>query len=391
MPPRNNRYSYLVSSNRSKPCRPSARVVLTIIRAACTAVAISMLPGTLATCEGPYRPRTASRKAGILSWSHANDERCEMHHDKAGHAWVALGTSIAKDGSGEAYEVPHSEYWISHADAGGVAGSAGDGANVVCTSAGRTTRLVFGLVESREGINSPRANHDSGVAQSYDSPRDNARLVSTQDGSIISAGYSNIHLRLSRGRQLRQTERNAPNVLGTHLADENACGTALCVKITMDGKEMRTTSLETMAIQGIRLPHTSYGIEGTHVFEVCIFEQDRGETTESRLDRKQQGCTARAVLALEIFSAGTQMIRSRSTSETVLTPSVMGSDVEVEKYGARGTRVLFLVDLAAVDGIKLSTLHLLKHLPGTFRASTLDLSCACEYVLYHTVASELRK
>ena len=85
------------------------------------------------------------------------------------------------------------------------------------------------------------------------------------------------------------------------------------------------------------------------------------------------------------------MVQRRSSSETVLTSSVMSSGIEVDKTGSEGTRVLFLVDLAVVDGFKLSTLHLMKHLPDTFRTSTLDLSCACESFLYRATAGELRK
>ena len=361
-----------------------------MICAACAAVAISMLPGTLAACEGPYRLGTANHKAGILSWAHVNDERCEMLHDKSGHAWVILANPSASKRSDTAYGVPRSEYRQLHAVEEGIAESAGDRAKVVCTSAGRTTRLVLGLVESREGIDSPRANSDSGYAQSSVPSSDNVQLVSPQDGSIISSTYSNIHLRITRGEGLRQRYRHELDASGAHLADENSCGTTLCVKITTNGIEVLTTSLERMTIQGILQP--LHGLEGTNVFEVCLFEQDGRDVGESsRLEKKHHSCISRVSATLEMFSAETQMVQRRSSRETVLTPSVMSSEPEVEKDGGDGTRVLFLVDLAVVDGFKLSTLHLMKHLPDTFRASMLDLSCACEYFFNRAAASELRQ
>ena len=347
-----------------------------MICAACTAVAISMLPGTLSACEGSYRLRTANHKAGFLSWSHVHDERCEMLHDRAGHAWVTLANPPATDGSYTAYGLPRGEYWVLHAEAGGATGSAGDGANVVCTSAGRTTRLVFTLIQLRAGIDSPQANYNSRDADSYVPSSDDVRLVSTQDGSVISATCSSIHLRLSRPEEMRQPDRHESNVSGTHLADENSCGTALCVKITVNEVEVMTTSLERMAIQGGRL--SLHGLEGTNILEVRLFNQDKGGTWENRFEQMSHGCIARAALTLEMFSAETQMVQRRSTGETMLTPSVMSSGIKAENNRAESIRVLFLVDLDVVDGFKLSTLHLINHLPDTFQASTLDLSCACE-------------
>lgn len=304
--------------------------------AACAAVAISMLPDALAACEGPYRLRTANHKAGLLSWSHVNDERCEMLHDKSGHAWVAFANPTATDESDAAFGAPRAEYWLLRAAEERIAGSAGDGAKVVCTSAGRTTRLVLGLVESREGIDSresigsPRANHDSGDAQSFGLSSDNVRFVSPQDGSIISATHRNIHLRITRDEELRRRGRSESDAPGARLADENenSCGTTLCVKITTNGIEVLTTSLERLTIQGMLQP--LHGLEGTNVFELCLFEQDTGDAGDNRLEiKRRQGCIARTTLALEMFSAETQMVQRRSSSETVRTSSVMSSGVVV--------------------------------------------------------------
>ncbi|CAN0549125.1 unnamed protein product, partial [Laminaria digitata] len=210
-----------------------------------------------------------------------------MLHDKAGHAWVTFAKPLATDGSDADYG---DEYWLLRAVEQGIAGSAGDGAKVVCTSAGRTTRLVFGLVESREGIDlregidmqegvdsresmesqegvdsresmdsredidPPRANYDSSDAQSFVPSSDNVRFVSLQDGSIISATHNSVHLRVTLGEQLRQRYRHEFEVSDAHLADENACGSTLCVKITTNGIETLTTSLEKMTIQGTLQP-----------------------------------------------------------------------------------------------------------------------------------------
>lgn len=356
-----------------------------VMRTACAAVTISMLPGTLATCEGPYRLRTVNNNAGTFTWLHVSDERCEMIHDKAGHSLVTfVNNPIAMGGSGTVYGVPGGEDWLLHGMGEGVAAPAGGGAKVVCTSAGRTTRLVFYSVEPRARVNSPQAKHDgSDDAQSLLPSSHNVKLVSPQDGSIISATHGNIHVRVSRDEKLRQRDGHETDVSGMHIDDDNACGSKLCVKTTVDGEKWLTTSLERMSIRGGLV--TLRDLEGTNVFEVCLYEQDTGETGESRVD-KRQGCIARAVLTLEMFSAETQMVQRRSSSQTALTPGVMSSGVGVDKPIVEGTRVAFLVDLGVVDGFKLSTLHLMKHLPDTFRASALDLSCECEslYVVCFT-------
>ena len=162
-----------------------------------------------------------------------------MLHDKAGHAWVTFASPIATNGSDTAYGVTRGEYWLLHAVKEGVAGSPGDRPKVVCTSAGRTTRLVLDLVESRQGIDSreaidsTRAKYDSSDTQPFVPSSDNVRLVSTQDDSIISAICSNIHLQVSRGEQLGQTIRHESDVSGAHVTDENAC----CLLYTSDAAD----------------------------------------------------------------------------------------------------------------------------------------------------------
>ena len=335
-----------------------------------------MLPGTLATCEGSYRLRTANNNAGILSWSHVSDERCRMLHDNAGHSLVTLASSpISIDGSCTAYGFPHDEGWLLHSTKDGVVAPTGDGAKVACISAGRTTRLVFDLVTSREDTDSPRAYYDSSDAEAFVPLSHNVRLVSPQDGSIISASHSNIHVRITRDTELRKRDNLEIDVSGAPLLHENACGSTLCVMLTVDGVEWMTTSLERMCTQGGL--QSLRGLEGTNVFEVCLFGHGPGEADESR-PAVRQGCIARATLLLEMFSAERQMVQRRSSSETTLKPSFMSSGIGVDEPSGEDTRVVFVVDLGVVDGFKLSTLHLVKHLPDTFRVSTLDLSCASE-------------
>lgn len=52
----------------------------------------------------------------------------------------------------------------------------------------------------------------------------------------------------------------------------------------------------------------------------------------------------------------------------------MGSSLEPAPPPSE-TRVVFISNLRDVDGYKLSTVHLARHLPDHIRASVLDVSC----------------
>lgn len=361
--------------------------------AACAAVAVSKLPGTLAACDGPYRPLAGSKEEGIFSWSHVSNERCTLLHDEAGNSLVTLENQhvTARQDFAAADEVlPSRQQWLQMVEETGAPSSERDGAKVVCTSAGRTTRLVFGLVESPSNLAQPEASTQGNDVDSTTPPSKRFKFTSSQDGSIISSAHNNFHIRLSGAERSKQRSGEARGVLDSTLVDVGASLRQSRVRITVSGVEALTTSLERLGTMGVLL--TLRYLEGTHAVEVCILGHRVKGAKESQQEEGPEICLAETVLMFEVFSAETQVVQRRSLSKTMLSSSTMTGELDLDTIGADVTRVLFLIDLKVVDGYKLSTLHLMKHLPDNFQASTLDLSCACEsFTRSRGSLSQLRK
>lgn len=288
---------------------------------------------------------------------------------------------------------------------------------VVCTSAGQTTRLVVGLVETAVPLGGGGSGVDGEAAVGSTARRRDTKfeLVAAQDGSILSGTQgSSIHLRIHRAKEkLLGTPSTAtveasndglsrpdPNQLALNV---DSIPVALHVQITGGGGEVGTMPLEVLTADGILL--SLPGKMGTVPLSVCLLEL---RTAGGGGSVEGGACLAEAVVILEIFSPEKYIVRLRPSSEAAVhvRPASMlnmaGSgrmegmdedsnnkvkpDAIVEK-----TRVAFIVDLQKVDGYKLSTLHLMRHLPDKFRASALDLSCACEQCMHlHFAAIRLR-
>lgn len=394
---------------------------------------MSSLPDSFVPCNGPYRVRAAAtqdseavRGGRISMWSHVSDERCSLLHDKAGNAVVTLtpnrpptkkpdraSEAEAKQFYGASAQSP--EWWedMVNSTANAESSLLLDGGNVprvVCTAAGRTTRLVVDLATTtlispgrREAVVDGEAAADS-TSRRRDTKFE---LVAAQDGSIISGTQgSSIHLRMRRANEiLLGTPATATAEVddglsprdSRHLAqNEDDTPMSLHVKITADGNEMATMPLKALTVEGVLL--TLPGLEGTFSVSICLLDLNPATIGGSAEGAR---CLAETMVLLEIFSAETQTVRRRSSSETTVqvrsSPDVMKMMVNGNMEGAieEGNnkieagagfnvdtkRVVFVVDLQGVDGYKLSTLHLIKHLPEKFRASALDLSCASEKYL----------
>lgn len=339
---------------------------------------MSALPGALVPCNGPYRLQAADSAAGAFAWSHANDERCTMLHDQAGHAIVMMSHQPLNTGGTAATTNvfdPNNrlEWWTAMMDDKKAhRPDIGEGgAKVVCTSAGRSTRFVVDLVK-------PSLDISVGVNDETVPPERRKRfeMVSAHDGSIVSSNQGNVHLRVSREAILAAASVEAGERSRDSENAESMDLSALHVKITGDAGELLTTSLERLYIDGV--PLSLHGLEGTIVIGICVFENHGGGGTA--VETRPEGCLAETTLIFEIFSEETHMVQRRSSSETSVVSSyvTMDSGIEAVEDAVKVTRVAFSVDVKVVDGAKLSILHLMKHLPETFRASALDLSCACE-------------
>lgn len=304
-------------------------------------------------------------------------------HDKVGNSIVAMENqaimSQSSSAATPAQGAPRSEeWWAEMVREAGASSILGQTTSVVCTSAGQTTSLVFDLMESV--VPSQKKTDGGGeYAESIASTTASFKLTSRQDGSIVSSSSSFVHIRVSRAAGSMQRDVLIPGVAGLQRAeaatDDGAFARALRVKVTVDGMQAATISLERAITQGVLLSFE--GVEGTHVFEVSLLEK-QAEVPEENPSSDREDCIVETALVLEIFSAETQVVQGRYSNEIVFSSSTMAGGVETDEGGLQETRVTFIVDLAVVDGYKLSTLHLMNHLPSNFRASTLDLSCACE-------------
>lgn len=312
-----------------------------------------------------------------------------MIHDKAGNSIVRM---VQAPFAATAQDALVNKEWRAQVvEETNVLQYTGGLPSVVCTSAGHTTRLIFDLVTSPTSVPPESGNDAYGRDSKPISPKSTAtsfRLASRQDASIISSDNSNINLRVSRAAAagLRQRDGMGGSVAGAHLAETaDAYGLASewFVKITVDGVVVNT-SLESVSTQGLAVPLE--GWEGTVVFEICVLEK-RVEGPGENRPVDPNVCVAEGVLIVELFSAETQIVQRRASREMVLPSSALPGGLDEGLSSTEPTtRVVFIISLEVVDGYKLSTLHLMKHLPGNFQASALDLTCACKGLLKRKIA-----
>lgn len=447
------------------------------------AVTVSLLSGALAQCNGPYRHRAVGiNKPGEIVWLHVNDERCVMTHRRNGMSRITMtGThktstvppgcrldGMAAAATADAVDDlrPHfPKTGRDQADFPGEAvSSAGEreetgSATVLCTSAGRTTRLAFSLAIGSLVYDESHAERfreksyvgENGYAVNLNTPSMSERiyeLKSAQDGSIISSAQNNVHILIarrhheassiraavwSRDESMRlQESDNTDHTDNTYNRNDHAGQSGARssprqssqspshVEIMVDGVKALITSLDILSNQGALM--SLDGMEGTNVIELCLFDdrtekypdtqrlrdildpqkgeldqhvEQSGEGTAAGRSVEHRRCIARTVLTLEVFLADAHMVHRRYSRDIVTpSPSQMmmmrkdnsrgEGDLDVGDAGVDdtpSTRVLFVIDLQVVDGYKLSTLHLMKHLPDHFETSTIDLTCACEKIV----------
>lgn len=475
---------------------------------ACVVVTVSNLPDELAECNGAYRPADSIavvglkeekeegvEEGGILVWSHVADSMCQLLHDRAGRSVVttsalalmaqcdrlaswgqtsgAMGAD-ATDSCSKRWAQVVEESSSSSGNAWATGGSSNEATattSVMCTSAGKTTRLLYSLFSSdtSDGLSNVEDNMETpglplNSACEYDSNNEDDGLAdetassyspswrgekifefaSTQNGTIVSAAQGNIHIRVSReatpAAAAAVTVEATPKTTMVDTDDEEgysiATGTSesnllldattttnngesvLDVKIMANGNELTTLPLDNAIDKGILV--NLRGLEGTQVLELFLLERWRGQkhqhqqqgrkTSVARdLGDARVACLASCPLFFEAFSAENSVVQQRRPSLAVATVATMtkviaahdGDGELSNRYhrqqdigniaggvGMRdgasagegaGTgaeaRVVFVVDVGVVDGYKLSTLHLIRHLRPRIRASVLDLSC----------------
>lgn len=355
---------------------------------------MSVLPDALAPCDGPYRLRVANNEAGVFAWSHVSDERCTMLHDKVGNSIISMENQTTTMGQSPSAATPvqnvalSKEWWADMVREAGTSSILGQGTNVVCTSAGQTTSLVVDLIKSV--VPAQQKANSGKYAESVASTSPRFKITSRQDGSIVSSFSSYVHIRVSRAAGAMQSDALIPGEADFQFAEaataaDRALARALRINIKVNGVQAMATTLERAIMQGVLLSFE--GVEGGHVFEISLLEE-QAEVSEESLPSDRGDCIVETSILLEIFSAETQLVQGRPSNEIVLSSGTISGDTEADEVDLQETRIVFVADLAVVDGYKLSTLHLMKHLPSNFRASTLDLSCACEsrYVLLCCIA-----
>lgn len=346
-----------------------------IVRSGCTALTISTLPEALAACDGPYRIQAMNSENGVVTWVHVSDERCTMLHDHAGNSLLAIddpfevGKASSFGGAAVGVGDPlYKEWWTEITRNASTLPYLGVDAGVVCTAASQTTRLVFDLTKTGQTTTPCNDANNAGTnAKATVCTSARFKLSSQQDGSIISDSSSSVHLRINYAAGLMQNDAMSTGVanLGLTEAAPDDGASALLIKVVVDGVQATKISLQEASTKGVLLYFDN--LQGTHVFEVSMLETQTG----------REGCLAETAMILEIFTAEPQIVTGRSSITRQVSPSSIGR--VTREGGPQVTRVVFLGDLEVLDGYKLSTLHLMKHLPTNFRASTLDLSCACEW------------
>lgn len=154
---------------------------------------------------------------------------------------------------------------------------------VVCTAAGRTTRLVLELVTTTMVSPAPRNTSVDNEAVSSTLRRSDTKfeLAAPQDGSILSGTQgSNIHLRIHQAEEiLLGTPATATAEVDDGVSLQNSqqlaqnednIPTSLHVKIRADGNEMATMPLAALTVEGVLL--TLPGLEGTFSVGMCLLD-----------------------------------------------------------------------------------------------------------------------
>lgn len=220
----------------------------------------------------------ANNEAGVFSWSHVSDERCTMLYDKAGHSLVTMEGSdaLAQISSAAAFARGHpiKEDWWADMLRGTETLTPSDAATIMCTSAGKITRLIFHLVESKLApANSPphgSKTTGNGRDESKQPAGSTLELVSNQHGSIVSSTQSSFHVRVSPAIGLRPSHTIDDGIAGFQLLKTDgirAATTSLHVNVTVNGVE-GTALPGGVSVDGVG--------EGTNVFKVCLFEDQVG-------------------------------------------------------------------------------------------------------------------
>ncbi|CAM9964563.1 unnamed protein product, partial [Ectocarpus sp. 12 AP-2014] len=338
----------------------------------CTALAISTLPDALAACDGPYRVRAMNNENGVVAWVHVSDERCTMLHDHAGNSLLAIGDLIevgkaSSFGDAAVGDPLNKEWWTETTRNVSTLRNLGVDAGVVCTAASQTARLVFDLTKTRQTTTPCNdANNTATKAEATTCTSARFKLSSQQDGSIISSSSSTVHLQIDDAVGLMQsgamTTGGGDLGLAETAADDGGPAIVLLIKVVVDGVEATKILLQEASTKGVLLSFDD--LQGTHAFEIFVLETQAG----------REVCLAETSMILEIFTAEPHIVTGRSSIRRKLSPRSSG--IVTSEGGPKVTRVVFLADLQVLDGYKLSTLHLMKHLPTNFRASMLDLSCA---------------
>lgn len=374
---------------------PAFRLQSPVDRTACKVMTVSALEEGPASCNGAYHRRfePGSSSCGISSWSHVAHERCILYQDEVGRAIVtqshprdlctATDTAHLLQDKGAKNCACLSSWWNDL-----VAGSKtaiDERAEARCSSTRRLTRVAFRLREVH------RADElEAKIPEKFMLPR--FELTSPEDGAVVSAEQATLHLSISMdGRLRRAGHKGGEHGVTQHQVSELlSTPSSLQTRVTVDGLRLPTMALESAAVEGIVV--SLKGLEGTNVIEICIAESELGaapsSTTASSEGTTRGACLAEGTAIVEIFSSETHIMHRRRSLLVDRTPSdsliphlVDKQNLKAREAGAtpNARQVLFIIDLEVVDGFKLSTLQLMKHLPdGIIHASTLDLSCACE-------------
>lgn len=359
---------------------------------------MSALEEGQASCNGAYHRRfdPGSSSCGISSWTHVAHERCILYHDEVGRAIVtqshprdlcaATDTAHLLQDRGAKNCTCLSSWWNDLVTDSKT--TIDERAEARCSSTGRLTRVVFRLREVH------RVDHEleAKIPPKIMLPR--FELMSPEDGAVVSAEQATVHLSISIDSRLRRVGHEGGEHGVTQRQESELLSTpsSLQTRVTVDGLTLPTMALESAAIEGIVV--SLKGLEGTNVIEMCVAEIEPVAAAPSSTTASSEGTTRGACLAegtaiVEIFSSETHIMHRRRSlmvdrmpSDDLISHLVDKQNGKAREAGAttnNARQVLFIIDLEVVDGFKLSTLQLMKHLPdGIIYASTLDLSCACE-------------
>ncbi|CAN0125517.1 unnamed protein product, partial [Discosporangium mesarthrocarpum] len=165
-----------------------------------------------------------------------------------------------------------------------------------------------------------------------------------------------------------------PDVEGeTRTADEKE----VVVRVTVDQQTSVAVPLSIMAMEGLFLSL----VPGTNVIDLCLGTLDLLSSPGGGVGAGEgSNCIVEGSAILEVFSSRRFIMTRRagfSFSPSMLAQEGnMGAVAPLSSGVGTRTRVVFVLDPRAIDGYKLSTLHLIKNLPPErFQASVLDLTC----------------